>query len=79
MLVLGVLSAVSLFASLKKFAFAKSIALITFVVSLATFGFFAQVGNTGGQIRHSEIRSNTADYQVDSKLKHDNDDDDDDD
>jgi len=77
MLVLGVLSAVSLFASLKKFAFAKGIAIVTFVVSLATFGFFAQLGNTGGQIRHSEIRSNIADYQPNSNLEHEDDDDND--
>lgn len=53
---LGVLSLVSFFAIIKKLPFAKTITLITLLVSLVTFGLFAQVGNLGGQIRHSEIR-----------------------
>jgi uncharacterized membrane protein len=58
---LGILSIVSLFAIFKKLNFAKTITLVTLVISLFTFGVFAQVGNLGGQIRHSEIRtSNTA-------------------
>ena len=27
------------------------------IVSLGTFGLFAKVGSTGGEIRHSEIRT----------------------
>lgn len=54
---LGVLSLVTIFAIFKKWAFAKIISIITLIVSLGTFGLFAQVGNTGGKIRHSEIRT----------------------
>ncbi len=54
---LGLLSIISLFAIFKKLSFAKTITLVTLIVSLVTFGVFAQVGNLGGQIRHSEIRT----------------------
>ncbi len=56
---LAVLSSVSFMAVLRQFSFAKTITLITLIVSLVTFGIFAQVGNLGGQIRHSEIRTDT--------------------
>jgi uncharacterized membrane protein len=77
---LGVLSIISLFAIFKKLSFAKAITLVTLIVSIVTFGLFAQVGNLGGQIRHSEIR--TADVNNDhgifnssEKEEHDDDDD----
>ncbi len=54
---LGVLSVINFFAIVKKLSFAKIISLITLLVSLATFGLFAKVGNEGGKIRHSEIRT----------------------
>ena len=54
---LGVLSIIGLFALLKEHVYARTIVVITFIVSLITFGVFAQVGNLGGQIRHSEIRN----------------------
>lgn len=54
---LGILSLISLFAIIKKLSFAKTITLVTLIVSLATFGIFAKVGSTGGEIRHSEIRT----------------------
>jgi len=56
---LAVLSSISFLAVLRQFSFAKTITLITLIVSLVTFGIFAQVGNLGGQIRHSEIRTST--------------------
>ena len=34
-----------------------TLSVITLVVSLGTFGLFAKVGSTGGEIRHSEIRT----------------------
>ena len=36
---------------------------MTLIVSLGTFALFAKVGNLGGQIRHSEIRTNTTAFQ----------------
>lgn len=56
---LGVLSFISLFAIFKKLSFSRAITLITLFVSIVTFGIFVQVGNLGGQIRHSEIRTDT--------------------
>lgn len=56
---LGVLSLITLFAIIKKWSSAKILSIITLVVSLGTFGLFTQVGNTGGEIRHSEIRTAT--------------------
>lgn len=55
--ILAGLSLVAYYAIVKKFSFAKILLWITLIVSLVTFGLFAQVGNLGGQIRHSEIRT----------------------
>ncbi len=54
---LGVLSLINLFAIVKKLSFANTLSLVTLIVSLGTFGLFAKVGNEGGKIRHSEIRT----------------------
>jgi uncharacterized membrane protein len=78
---LGVLSIVSLFAIIKNLSFVKTISMVTFIVSIATFGVFAQVGNLGGQIRHSEIRvdSNINQDTTENKGNFEKQDDDDDD
>ena len=82
---LGILSLVSFYSIIKKLSFARPLTLITLIVSLATFGLFAQVGNLGGQIRHSEIRTGSNNSQDDnvnynnSEREHDDDDHDDDD
>ena len=55
---LGVLSLINIFTIIKNLSFVKTISLITLVVSLGTIGLFAKVGSTGGEIRHSEIRTN---------------------
>ena len=77
---LGVFSLVSFYAIVKKISFAKTITLITLVISLATFGLFARVGNLGGQIRHTEIGANSTNVQVESNSEvtnpHEEDDDD---
>lgn len=60
---LGIFSLFNFIALARKTAVVKTITFATLVVSLATFGVFAKVGNLGGQIRHTEIRadnSNTA-------------------
>ncbi len=77
---LGVLSIINFFVILKKLSFAKTLSLITLVVSLGTFGLFAKVGNTGGEIRHSEIRTsnvNNDNETFNGGEKDDHDDDDD--
>ncbi len=60
MAVLGALSLASIYAITKGLSFAKKITIITFIVSLITFGLFAKVGSLGGEIRHSEIRTNAS-------------------
>src|SRR5690554_6917075 len=55
--ILGVLSLITYYAILKKLSFARIMIWATLVISVVTFGVFAQVGNLGGQIRHSEIRT----------------------
>ena len=78
---LGGLSLINFYAIIKKLSFAKTTTLITLVVSLTTFGLFAQVGNLGGQIRHSEIRTERNNGQNDNEnydnreIEHDDDDD----
>jgi len=77
---LGVLSLINFFAIVKKLSFTKTISLITLIVSLGTFGLFAKVGSTGGEIRHSEIRTNNVNKEIfngSEKGEHDDDDDDD--
>ncbi len=77
---LGVLSLINLFAIITKLPFAKAITLITLIVSLGTFGLFAQLGNLGGQIRHTEIKTvsnnNHDDNGNNDKRERDHDDDD---
>lgn len=53
---LGLLSMISLYALVKKLSISNTMGILTFIVSLATMGLFLKVGNTGGQIRHTEIR-----------------------
>ncbi len=60
---LGAFSLVGLISMVRKLSFAKTVTLITLLISLATFGVFAKVGNLGGQIRHSEIRANSTGFQ----------------
>lgn len=60
---LGILSIINLFLIIKKIASAKHFIVITLMVSLLTFGFFAVVGSAGGEIRHSEIRTSTVENE----------------
>ncbi len=76
---LGILSLINFFAIIKNLSFAKTISIITLIVSLGTFGLFAKVGSTGGEIRHSEIRTNNVNiengiFNGNEKEKHDDDD-----
>ncbi|MCB9348133.1 MAG: hypothetical protein H6573_11595 [Lewinellaceae bacterium] len=57
---LGLLSLATLAASFKSNSLSKALYAVTLVVSLAAMGVATQVGATGGQIRHTEIGSATA-------------------
>ncbi len=53
---LGVLSVVGLWANIKEKSFAKIMAVVIAVFSAVVLFFAQQAGQTGGEIRHSEIR-----------------------
>lgn len=55
--VLGVLSVIALWASFKQKAFSYKIYVAVFVFAFVVLFFGAQTGTTGGEIRHTEIRS----------------------
>jgi uncharacterized membrane protein len=78
---LGVLSLINLLTIIKKLSFAKMISIITLIVSIGTFGLFAKVGSNGGEIRHSEIRTNNVNndngiFNSGERGEHEDDDDD---
>jgi len=80
---LGAVALVNFFVVFQNIPFAKTISIITLVVSLITFGVFTKVGSTGGDIRHSEIRTSTVNnsnvlYNSSSHGEHGDDHDDDD-
>lgn len=54
---LGLLSLATLFTDLKAQKITSTMYIITFVASLAAMAFGAKVGASGGEIRHTEIRS----------------------
>jgi len=55
----GGVSLIGLFATLKNTSQVRRMALIVLAVSLISFGLIARTGYLGGQIRHSEIRTDT--------------------
>ena len=54
---LGIMSVFSLYSLKRELNYSKTLIKITLIISLITFVAFAQVGNYGGKISHSEIRS----------------------
>ncbi|OJJ14836.1 hypothetical protein BKI52_40475 [marine bacterium AO1-C] len=53
---LGLLSVIGLWANLKQKGFAGIVTLVVTVFSVVTLYFAQQTGNSGGEIRHTEIR-----------------------
>ncbi len=83
--ILGIWSLIGFIAIYKKNKFIYKISLFTLLFAFITSGLFIKVGNLGGQIRHSEIRSGNSgniqgeDYKIKDKKEykeHDEDDDD---
>ena len=56
---LGILSAIALWANWKKRAIARKLTGAVFIMCIVTLFLIKQVGTSGGEIRHTEIRSNT--------------------
>ncbi|MDH5400037.1 MAG: hypothetical protein OEX02_17940 [Cyclobacteriaceae bacterium] len=73
---LGIFSLLGIFANRNELTFANTVGLIILVISLITSGVFIQVGHLGGQIRHTEIRSETTSNNQKGE-DHDNDHDED--
>lgn len=61
---LGLLSLLTLLVFKARPALVKTLLPVTIVVSLLSFGTMARTGYLGGQIRHSEIRSDRTDSPV---------------
>ncbi len=58
--VLGGISLVGLWASFKQKTFSSILTLSTLTLSFVVLFFAKQTGTTGGEIRHTEIRTGTA-------------------
>jgi uncharacterized membrane protein len=67
MYILGGFSVLGLVANYKKHPKFKVLAIIIATLGLITFVIGTKVGTTGGEIRHTEIRSNSTPDQSDSK------------
>jgi len=57
----GLFSLLSLYTSIKKHKFAKTVSYITLVLSMTASFLAVGVGNSGGEIRHTEIRAESTD------------------
>ncbi len=58
--VLGVASLFGILVSFIKSPFSRTIATITLIISLISFGLIARTGYLGGQIRHTEINDSSS-------------------
>ena len=67
MYVLGGFSILGLFANFKKHPKGKILAIIIAILGLLTFAIGTKVGTTGGEIRHTEIRTNSISSPTDSQ------------
>ncbi len=77
--ILGAVSLVALWANLKQKAYSQSLSFVTLACSLIVLFFAQKTGTTGGEIRHTEIRSaavvNSANPEINTLKKSDGDDD----
>jgi len=71
LIALGVVALIGLFLTLKKSPLTRTVAIITFLLSLVSFGLIARTGYLGGQIRHTEISSNPTNPAENSERKKD--------
>jgi uncharacterized membrane protein len=63
MIILGIVSLAGVFLTVKKHALASTASIIILLLSLFSFSIVARTGYLGGQIRHSEIRVESATQQ----------------
>lgn len=57
--ILGLISALGLWASLKQKSMANILSIVVLLYAFVVIFFGSQTGTSGGEIRHSEIRSDT--------------------
>lgn len=55
--ILGALGVFAAIVTIKKVSLARSVALVTLLFSILSFGMVARTGYLGGQIRHTELAS----------------------
>ncbi|WDF80674.1 hypothetical protein PQ469_11725 [Mucilaginibacter sp. KACC 22773] len=60
LIVIGMMAVTGLFITIKSTSLTRPFALFAVGASLIGFGLIARTGYLGGQIRHTEIRTNTA-------------------
>lgn len=70
---LGALSIAGLWASFKKKSLAKGISLVIFVAACVVLFFAKAAGTTGGEIRHSEIRTDAPAVGIDTHQEREHD------
>lgn len=59
LITLGVVSIGGAYLTIKKSTYTKTIAVVALLLSLISFGIIARTGYLGGQIRHTELSSET--------------------
>ncbi len=57
LLILGFVSLIALYLTIKKSSLTGRVAWITFFISIVSFSLIARTGYLGGQIRHTELNS----------------------
>lgn len=57
--ILGVVSIAGLYTTIKKTSQSKLVSLLTIIIAVVAIFFAQKTGTTGGEIRHTEIRTNT--------------------
>ncbi len=60
LIIVGVVSLIALFITVRSSALTRPFALIALFLSLVAFGFIIRTGYLGGQIRHTEIGTNSS-------------------
>ena len=60
MLILGIVSLLGLYVTIRKSAWTRTLAFVILFISLISFGIVARTGYLGGQIRHTEVSGGTA-------------------
>jgi uncharacterized membrane protein len=59
LIVLGVAALIGIVLTLKKSQLTRSVAIVTLLIALVSFGLIARTGYLGGQIRHTELNAGT--------------------